>query len=101
MFSFKNVPARFFELEAPDNGQLLHLEPPKLKTLNKLTAISKDAEATPEEMAEIVAKIISKSKEGREIDAETVMEWLDSDQLAKFAEAFLGWLNNTKEADPN
>lgn len=101
MFQISSVKPRYFEFEAPDNRRVLHIEPPKLKTLNKLSNISKAADPTPEDMAQTIARIISKNRENRKVTADMVMEWMDSDQLSAFIAAFLGWLNKTKEADPN
>lgn len=99
MFQISGVTTRYFEFEAPDSRKVLHIEPPKLKTLNRLAKLRKDA--SPEEMTGIIAAIISKNRENRKVDGNTVMEWMTSDQLAAFIKAFLGWLNETKESDPN
>lgn len=99
MFQISGVKTRYFEFEAPDNRKVLHIEPPKLKTLNRLSKLRSDA--SPEEMTGIIATIISKNRENRKVDSNTVMEWMTSDQLAAFIKAFLGWLNDTKENDPN
>lgn len=99
MFQISGVKTRYFEFEAPDNRKVLHIEPPKLKTLNRLSKLRSDA--SPEEMTAIIAAIISKNREGRKVDGNLVMEWMNSDQLAAFTEAFLNWLNDTKEKDPN
>ena len=99
MFQISSVQTRYFEFEAPDNLKVLHIEPPKLKTLNRLSKLRSDA--SPEEMTGIIAIIISKNRENRKVDGKLVMEWMNSDQLAAFIKAFLGWLNDTKEKDPN
>lgn len=99
MFQISGVKTRYFEFEAPDNLKVLHIEPPKLKTLNRLSKLRSDA--SPEEMTGIIATIISKNRENRKVDSKLVMEWMTSDQLAAFIKAFLGWLNDTKENDPN
>ena len=99
MFQISGVKTRYFEFEAPDNMKVLHIEPPKLKTLNRLSKLRRDA--SPEEMTGIIATIISKNRENRRVDSKLVMEWMTSDQLAAFIKAFLGWLNDTKENDPN
>ena len=33
MFVLSGVKKRYYEFQAPDNKQVLHIEPPKLKTL--------------------------------------------------------------------
>lgn len=99
MFQISGVKTRYFEFEAPDNLKVLHIEPPKLKTLNRLSKLRSDA--SPEEMTGIIATIISKNRENRKVDSRLIMEWMNSDQLAAFIRAFLSWLNDTKENDPN
>lgn len=99
MFQISGVKTRYFEFEAPDNLKVLHIEPPKLKTLNRLSKLRSDA--SPEEMTGIIATIISKNRENRKVDSKLIMEWMNSDQLAAFIRAFLSWLNETKENDPN
>lgn len=101
MFTLTSVKTRYFDFQAPDNKKVLHVEPPKLKTMNKLNKLAKADDPGIDEMAGVVAKIIGKNKEGRKINADTIMEWMDADQLTAFIAAFLGWLNKTKENDPN
>lgn len=101
MFQISGVKPRYFEFEAPDSKKTLHIEPPKLKTLNKLTKIFKMEDPTPEELAQVVAVIIGKNRERRSVQASTVMDWMDVDQISAFIGEFLGWLNDTKKSDPN
>lgn len=98
MFSLLNVQTRYYEFTQP-NGKVLHLEPPKLKALNKITKMGEATE--PDELAAVIAPLISKNKEQRKIDADTIMEWMDADQCAEFLADFLGWVNHEKQADPN
>lgn len=79
---------------------MLHIEPPKLKTLNRMNDLSRP-DSTPKEAAEVVARVIAKNKEHRKITADTVMEWMDMDQLAGFVLDFVSWLSNEKKNDPN
>lgn len=101
MFRISGVKPRYFEFEAPDNGRVLHIEPPKLKTMNQLNNLAKAKQSGISETANVIAKIISKNKENRRIDANTVMEWMDGDQLTAFLKAFVGWMKDEKESDPN
>ena len=57
--------------------------------------------AESDEAAEVVARVIAKNKEHRTITADTVMEWMDMDQLAGFVLDFVSWLSNEKKNDPN
>lgn len=54
MFVLSGVKKRYYEFQAPDNKQVLHIEPPKLKTLNRMNDLSRP-DSTPKEAAEVVA----------------------------------------------
>ena len=97
MFVLSGVKKRYYEFQAPDNKQVLHIEPPKLKTLNRMNDLSRP-DSTPKEAAEVVARVIAKNNE---ITADTVMEWMDMDQLVSFVLDFVSWLSNEKKNDPN
>lgn len=100
MFKVSGVKTRYFEFEAPDNGRVLHIEPPKLKTMNRLGELQKGSH-TIKDIAAAVAKLISKNKEGRKVTADNVMDWMDSDQVAAFIMAYLAWVRDEKQNDPN
>lgn len=101
MFKISNVKTRYFEFEAPDDLRALHIEPPKLKTIRQMQNISKKDEPGVDDMARVVAKIIGKNKEGRPVNPDLVMDWMDFDQLGAFIDAFLSWMNDAKTKDPN
>lgn len=101
MFKISGVQTRYFEFEAPDTQKVLHIEPPKLKTLRSLENTSKSKNPSIMDMAGQIAKVISKNREKRTVTAEMVVDWMDSDQLNAFIEAFLNWLNREKTNDPN
>ena len=60
MFVLSGVKKRYYEFQAPDNKQVLHIEPPKLKTLNRMNDLSRP-DSTPKEAAEVVARVIAKN----------------------------------------
>lgn len=98
-FQITSVKTRYFEFEAPDTGAILHLAPPKLETVNELEKL--DRTNTPEDLAAVIAKMISKNKEGREVSKEEVLKWMDADQAGAFIGAFMGWMNGVRTNDPN
>lgn len=99
MFDLNLVPKRYFEFKVPGSGKVLHIQPPKLKTLKKWEDIEEDG--TVEELAAAVATIISKNRENFKITGETVMEWMDQDQLTAFMSAYAKWLKKEKDTNPN
>ena len=100
-FKIGGVKTRYFELEAPDSGRLLLIEPPKLKTLKAMEDIEKEKNSGIGEVAELLSKIISKNKGGRKVTADQVMSWMDIDQMQAFLDAFMGWLRQSRKSDPN
>lgn len=100
MFSLANVQVRKYEFENPEGG-VLHINPPKLQTLEFFTKIFTDTNSTPKEMAGMVGAVLSDNDEGITITAKKVMYWMTADHLAAFVEDFLGWLNDEKESNPN
>lgn len=101
MFRIANVAVRYYEFEHPETRKVLHIEPPKLKTLRNLQNISKSDTTSIDEMAEAIAKVIGKNKERVRVEPEKILEWMDSDQLAAFIKDYLSWLNKEKKRDPN
>lgn len=99
MFDLNLVPKRYFEFKVPGGGKVLHIQPPKLKTLKKWEDIEEDG--TVEELADAVAIIISKNRENFKITGENVMEWMDQDQLTAFMSAYAKWLKKEKDTNPN
>lgn len=99
MFDLNLVPKRYFEFKVPGSGKVLHIQPPKLKTIKRWEDIEEDG--TVEELAAAVATIISKNRENFKITGETVMEWMDQDQLTAFMSAYAKWLKKEKDTNPN
>lgn len=107
MFDVSTVSKRYFgvKLTATDENDQVHrieleIEPPKVKTIKKLMAVSKSAqEDQMDELAEAVRKMLSKNKS----DYEVPMEYIDNfsyDELQGILEAYFNWLNKEKSS-PN
>jgi len=100
MFSLASVQVRNYEFENPEGG-VLHIRPPKLETLEIFNKVFSDTTATPRQLAGVTGAVISDNEEGVTVTAKQVMHWMNADHLAAFVEDFLGWLNGTKESNPN
>lgn len=98
-FQITSVKTRYFDFEAPDTGEILHLEPPKLETVNEFEKL--DRNNTPEDLAAVIAKMISGNKESRVVTTGEVMRWMNGDQVSGFIGAFMGWMNGIRANDPN
>lgn len=101
MFKISGVKTRYFEFEAPDNGKVLLLEPPKLKTLKLMEDIESDNNSGVARLAAVLSRIISKNKANRKVTPDMVMEWMDIDQMQAFLIEFMGWIRNEHKTDPN
>lgn len=99
MFDLNLVPKRYFEFKVPGSGKVLHIQPPKLKTLKKWEDIEEDGSVA--ELANVVASIISKNRDNFKITGDTVLEWMDQDQLTAFMSAYAKWLKREKDTNPN
>lgn len=96
-----NTVKRYFDIELCDGEKTYNLavEPPKLKTLKKLSALNKKAKIS--EIAELIAEITSKNKTRTAITAEIVEDCMDIDDLTAFMTDYTDWIYGKKTADPN
>lgn len=79
-------------------GQVLELEPPKLKTLNEIVRASNGADYAA--ITPLVARVLSKNRRGHIISPEMVEDTLTIDQVVALMRGFVHWLNEEKR-DPN
>ena len=98
MFDISTVNKRYFEIKL--NDIRLEVEPPKVKTLKKILALSKARnEDAMDELAEAVRILLSKHKSGYKVPEELV-DGLDLDQLNSILTAYFEWLAQEKNS-PN
>lgn len=96
MFDINIVAKRYFEVKL--NDMILEIEPPKLKTLKKITSLSKARnEDAMDDLAEAVGMILSKNKAGYKVPQELIDE-LDLDQMNEVLTAYFQWLNKEKNS---
>ena len=91
MFDLNNIITRYFEVKI--NGFELEIEPPTVKMLKRLTEVKKTENIN--DFVEILAKILSKNKQRKEITVELV-EQMTMDQMNELAEAYFMWLGRVK-----
>jgi hypothetical protein len=108
MFDISTVSKRYFvikiNVETSEDKlpkiQIIEVEPPKLKTLKKITALAKTKdENAMDDLTEAVRTILSKNKAGYKVPEEVIDE-LDFDQMNEILTAYFEWLSNSKQ-DPN
>lgn len=103
MLDLSAVKTRYYPVRF--NGKVLQLEPPKLKTINRLVRAAKlagdgDIDAYGE-LTPLVAQILSKNRNHIKISADTVENTLTTDQMLELFRGFLSWMNEERKNDPN
>lgn len=99
MFDVTTLSKRYFGLrltmEADDGKRDINLEiePPKLKTMKRLMALSKagEDENQIDMLTDAMQKLLSKNKSGYKVSHELIEE-LNFDELQAILEAFLSWV---------
>jgi len=94
MFDLNTINKRYFDIKIGEN--VLEVEPPKLKALKKITALSKVRnEDAIEDLSDAVHMILNKNKSKKTISDE-IMDELDLDQLSAILTAYFEWLGKEK-----
>ena len=99
MFDVTTLSKRYFGLRLTveaDDGKRdidLEIEPPKLKTMKRLMALSKSGEDENQidMLTDAMQKLLSKNKSGYKVPRELIEE-LNFDELQAILEAFLSWI---------
>ena len=99
MFDVTTLSKRYFGLRLTveaDDGKRdidLEIEPPKLKTMKRLMALSKSGEEENQidMLTDAMQKLLSKNKSGYKVPRELIEE-LNFDELQAILEAFLSWI---------
>lgn len=98
MFDISTVSKRYFSIKI--NGVALEVEPPKLKTLKKITSLSKSRnEDAMNDLAEAVGMLLNKNKSNYQV-SEDFIDDLDFDQMNEILTAYFEWLAKSKNS-PN
>ncbi|WP_143316866.1 hypothetical protein [Clostridium sp. HBUAS56017] len=98
MLDINTINKRYFNIKIGD--LTLDVEPPKIKALKKITALSKaNDESAMDELTEAVKLILSKNKKKCKVP-EKVIDELDLDQIQQILIEFFKWLSESKNS-PN
>lgn len=100
-FKLSAVQVRLYEFEHPATGDILHIRPPKLEAMEIFNKVFTTNTSTTKDMAGVTGAILSDNEEGVQITAKQLMAWANVDQLEALIDDFLGWVNKTKEQNPN
>ena len=98
MFDINTISKRYFGIKIGD--LTLDVEPPKLKALKKITALSKSRdEDAMDDLSAAVGMILSKNKADHNVPTEVIDE-LDLDQMNMILTKYFEWLAGEKKS-PN
>lgn len=96
MFDLSSVNKRYFEIKI--NNLTLEVEPPKVKVLKKIVALTKSkGEEIMDNYAKAVEMILNKNRSGYQVSEEVIDE-LDFDQLNHIVTAYFEWLGEQKNS---
>ncbi len=103
MYDMTKLRVRYFEIKLK-NGKILNIEPPKLKVLKKISALSKvnDTENLDEEdinnLIEAVALALSKNKQKFNISTEYVENNCDINEILDLLTNYFNWVNEIQDS---
>lgn len=101
VFKITSVKTRYFEFENPDDGRIIYIEPPKMKTLKELEDAQRAKDTKVMDVACLLSRLISKNKRGFKVSPDKILSWMTPDQMQAFMKAYMGWLSNEHQNDPN
>ena len=101
MYDMTSINKRFWDIKFT-NGQILSVECPKLKTLRKITDLTKDQdkENLLENLSNALSLALSKNKQGESITADFVEDNFDIDDITNILTNYFEWVKGVKNC-PN
>ncbi len=99
MFDMNNISKRYWDVKFT-NGLILSVESPKLKTLRKITDLTKDKENIVENLCLALSMALSKNKQGKQITAGFIEDNFDMDNISMLLTNYFEWVKGVKN-DPN
>ena len=103
MYDMTKLKKRYFDIKLK-NGKILNIEPPKLKVLKKIAALSevKDTENLGENdinnLMEAISLALSKNKQNVKISVEQVENNYDIDEIVDLLKAYFEWVNSIQNS---
>lgn len=103
MYDMTKFKPRYFDTKLK-NGKILNVEPPKMKILKKIAALSevKDTENLSESdinnLTEALSLALSKNKQNYKVSATKIEEEYDILEVADFLNAYFNWVNSIQES---
>ncbi|URZ07539.1 hypothetical protein [Clostridium felsineum] len=96
MFDISKINKRYWTVKI--NNMVLEVEPPKLKTLKNLLALSKsENEAVIDDLRNSIKGILDKNRKHQKVPYE-IIEELDFDEMQQILNAYFDWLVKEKNS---
>ena len=102
MYDMRQYKKRYFDITLP-SGQVINVEPPKVKILKKIMALGSTQETgdmTEEEfdnLIEALSLAISKNKQNYKVSIESIEEDWDINEVQDLLENYFNWINETQK----
>lgn len=101
MYDMTKLKTRYFNMRLK-NGKIIDIEPPRLKILRKISALSNTKES--EELSEIdiknlieaTALALNKNRQGYKVTAEIIEEHYNIEDIMDFLNNYFDWINETQ-----
>lgn len=103
MYDMTKLQKRYFDVKFT-NGKILNIEPPKLKVLKKIAALSEVkntedlGEKDIENLTEAVSLALSKNKQNFKISTEQIENNYDIDEIVDLLNAYFDWVNSIQNS---
>lgn len=103
MYDMTRLQTRYFDTKLK-NGKILNIEPPKLKVLKKIAALSniKNTEELSENdidnLIEAISLALSKNKQNYKVSVDFVEENYDIDEIMDFMNNYFGWVEEIQKS---
>lgn len=103
MYDMTKLKTRYFDIKLK-NGKILNVEPPKLKVLKKVAALSEVkntenlGEKDIENLTEAISIALSKNRQNFKITIEQVEENYDIDEIVDLLNNYFDWVNSIQNS---
>lgn len=103
MYDMTKLKTRYFDIKLK-NGKILNVEPPKMKMLKKIAALSEikeDNELSQEDIKNLIEAVsiaLSKNKQNHKITIEIIEENYDVIEIVDLLDAYFNWVNSIQNS---
>lgn len=102
MFDMSNLVPRYFEIKLP-NGMYLEVEPPRMKALKKIMALSEVDRGSLDvnnidEMLQGLSLALSKNKQKKKVPVELLSDMLDINMITELLTAYFEWVGEIQDS---